>query len=207
VRLQNTVAPDPFGDPVDPKLVRDIMEFRVGPGAVSDPSTVPATLADPNDLPALPPRNAPTTRRFLFDDSGDGGVIWTINGLPFDNTRIDATPTNISSEIWEFINDSGDWLHTIHPHLVQYRVLSRNGKAPRPYEVGLKDTVSLGPDEVIRVWISPAPNASPSNPSGFQLPPRFGSQPPPSNPARFVFHCHNIEHEDDDMMTRYAVQF
>jgi FtsP/CotA-like multicopper oxidase with cupredoxin domain len=204
VILHNTVAPDPFGDPVAANLVRDIMQFRVVSGGGADTSTVPDVLADPNDLPAVPPMSAPATRSFRFNR---GGGQWVINGEPFDNNRVDAVPTSNSSEIWEFVNNSGGWLHPIHPHLVQYRIICRDDNPPRRYEVGLKDVVSLGPGESARVSIAPAPNADRNNPSGFELPPTFGCQAAPTNPARYVLHCHNLAHEDDDMMTRFAVGF
>jgi FtsP/CotA-like multicopper oxidase with cupredoxin domain len=106
-----------------------------------------------------------------------------MNGKPFDGARIDARPRQGSTEIWEFVNKAGGWRHPIHVHLVQYLVLDRNGAPPRPHERGPKDTVSLGPNETVRVAM------------------KFSSP----FTGIYVFHCHNISHEDNMMMTQFEV--
>jgi FtsP/CotA-like multicopper oxidase with cupredoxin domain len=175
VILKNTIAPDPFGDPVDPDKVRDIMRFDVVEDA-TDTSSIPTDLAPPLDVH---PEDALRTRTWRFNRSGGQ---WVINGLPFGDTRRDAFPAFGSTEIWEFVNNSGGWLHPIHPHLVRYLILDRNGEPPRPYERGPKETVSLGANETVRVVMKFV---------DFR--------------GLYAFHCHNIEHEDDDMMTQFEV--
>jgi FtsP/CotA-like multicopper oxidase with cupredoxin domain len=105
-----------------------------------------------------------------------------INGELFEPDRIDAFPALGTTEIWEFVNKSGGWLHPIHVHLVEFRMLDRNGRPPRPYETGPKDVVALGPNETIRV--------------AMQFRDHHGT---------YVMHCHNLEHEDHDMMTQFRV--
>jgi spore coat protein A len=175
VVLRNTIAPDPFGDPVDPAKVRDVMRFDVVEEAASD-FTIPAVLG-PGPVPNA--ADAVQTRTWEFDRRHGA---WTINGRLFDAGRIDAFPAFGTTEIWRFVNKSGGWLHPIHPHLVEFRMLDRNGRPPKPYETGPKDVVALGPNEVARVAL------------------RFVSFR-----GTYAFHCHNIEHEDHDMMTQFRV--
>jgi FtsP/CotA-like multicopper oxidase with cupredoxin domain len=173
--LRNTIAPDPFGDQVDPNRIRDVMRFDVVADATSD-FEVPAVLGPG---PIADPADAVTTRTWEFNRSSGA---WTINGKLFEADRIDAFPALGTTEIWEFVNKSGGWLHPIHPHLVDFRVLDRNGRPPKPYETGPKDVIALGPNETVHVAMKFV---------DFR--------------GVYVFHCHNIEHEDHDMMTQFRV--
>ncbi len=164
-----------FGDPIDPARVRQVMRFDVVEDAV-DPSSVPAQL---RPMPVLDEAPSVRTRTWEF---GRRGGQWVINGLPWDNARIDARPALDSVEIWRFVNGGGGWVHPIHPHLVEFQILDRNGRPPRPYESGMKDTVHLGPNEEARVIM------------------RFGDFR-----GRYAMHCHNLSHEDHDMMTQFEV--
>ena len=173
--LRNKIAPDPFGDPVPPEKIREVMRFDVVADAASD-------FDVPRDLGPGPIANAADavrTRDWEFDRRHGA---WTVNGELFAGDRIDAIPQFGTTEIWRFVNKSGGWLHPIHPHLVDFRILDRNGRPPKPYETGPKDVVALGPNETIRVAIKFV---------GFR--------------GTYVFHCHNIEHEDHDMMTQFRV--
>jgi FtsP/CotA-like multicopper oxidase with cupredoxin domain len=114
--------------------------------------------------------------------TGSSSAAWVVNDELFAADRIDAFPQFGTTEIWRFINKSGGWLHPIHPHLVEFRMLDRNGQPPKPYETGPKDVVALGPNETIRVAMKFV---------DFR--------------GTYVFHCHNIEHEDHDMMTQFQV--
>jgi FtsP/CotA-like multicopper oxidase with cupredoxin domain len=165
-----------FGDPVDPGKVSGVMRFDVVADAV-DTSRVPDDLAPARDID---PADAVATRRWVFERSGGQ---WVMNGKPFDGNRIDASPVQGTTEIWEFVNEAGGWRHPIHVHLVEFLVLDRNGHPPRPHERGPKDTVSLGPNETVRVAM------------------KFDSR----FTGTYVFHCHNIAHEDNMMMTQFEV--
>jgi spore coat protein A len=175
VVLRNTIAPDPFGDPVDPAKVRELMRFDVTADAASD-------FAIPKALGPGPVANAADAVRMRTWEFNRSHGAWTINGKLFEAGRIDASPAFGTTEIWEFVNKSGGWLHPVHPHLVEFRLLDRNGQAPKPYEAGPKDVVALGPNETARVALKFV---------DFR--------------GVYVFHCHNIEHEDHDMMTQFEV--
>jgi FtsP/CotA-like multicopper oxidase with cupredoxin domain len=113
---------------------------------------------------------------------------WTVNGLTWDDvinsgfTDVVANPGLGDVEIWELQNKSGGWFHPIHIHLVDFKILDRDGAPPHPYERGPKDTVYLGESEKVRVIA------------------RFGP-----HTGRYMIHCHNLVHEDHDMMVQYEV--
>jgi FtsP/CotA-like multicopper oxidase with cupredoxin domain len=95
---------------------------------------------------------------------------------------LNANPGLGDIEIWDFVNNSGGWFHPAHIHMVDFKILTRNGRAPFPYELGPKDTVYVGEGESVRVLAE------------------FGPQR-----GRYMVHCHNLAHEDHDMMVQYAV--
>lgn len=152
-----------------------VMAFDVGADA-ADTSSVPAVLRPPIDID---PAAAVAHRLWRFERSNGG---WMINSRFFDERRVDAFPRLGTTEIWTFVNKSGGWAHPAHPHLVPFRILDRNGAPPKPWESGLKDTVMLGPGDEIRVVL------------------RFDSFR-----GVYAFHCHNMEHEDHDMMAQFEV--
>lgn len=177
VILENRRGPA-FGDPIDEAKTRQVMRFDVVEDA-DDPSSIPAVLRPHPYADELPESSAVRTRDFRFERRGG---FWTINGETFDLERNDAEPELGDIEIWRFINKSGGWVHPIHVHLVEFRVLDRNGEKPRPVELDRKDSVLLGPNETIRV-IMKLQHCK----------------------GKYVIHCHNIEHEDHDMMGQFEV--
>jgi spore coat protein A len=141
----------------------------------SDPSSVPADLA-PYTL--LDPADATVTRRFTLDRAHG---VWTINSLPWDPDRVDASPALGDAEVWEFHARGGPkMVHTMHLHLVQFQVLSRNGAPPESWESGWKDTVFVAGGDTVRVIT------------------RFSDYR-----GRYPFHCHILEHEDHAMMAQF----
>jgi FtsP/CotA-like multicopper oxidase with cupredoxin domain len=146
---------------------------------------LPDVLNPDDPVMALEPSMATATR--LLDFKRQGGD-WTVNGMTWEdviNSGFSATLANPdldAVEIWEFRNNSGGWFHPIHVHQVDFRILDRNGAPPEPYERGPKDTVYLGEGETVRVIA------------------RFGP-----NEGRYMIHCHNLVHEDHDMMVQYEV--
>jgi spore coat protein A len=137
-------------------------------------SAVRDMLAPEEDLPD--PVEVEVTRRFQFFGGVAGGMS-TINLKPFDPDRIDARPRLGSTEIWEF---RADPQHPIHMHLIHFRILSRNEEKPSHYDAGWKDTVFVR-GGMVRVAA------------------RFDGWP-----GKYVFHCHNLEHEDM-MMANFEV--
>lgn len=117
-----------------------------------------------------------------------GGSLWTINGKTWADgveARVLAKPKRGSIEIWELINKSGGWSHPIHIHLIDFQVISRTGstRGVEPYEkVALKDVVWLGPNERVQVIARYSPWD-----------------------GVYMFHCHNLIHEDHEMMATFNV--
>ena len=58
--------------------------------------------------------------------------------------KVIADPALGDTEIWEIENKSGGWFHPVHIHLIDFKVLSRNGKAPFAWELGPKDVIYVG---------------------------------------------------------------
>jgi FtsP/CotA-like multicopper oxidase with cupredoxin domain len=157
---------------------RDVLAFRIARRAATDDSRIPPTLA--TDLPTWSRQDAVRVRDFAFRAGRmNGGHGWLIGGRPFDPARTDVTVGLGDVEVWRFIADVH---HPIHLHLVGFRVLTRGGKPPRPHDAGLKDTVSLRPGESAEIIT------------------RFDGYR-----GRYLFHCHNAEHEDMGMMANLEV--
>lgn len=87
---------------------------------------------------------------------------------------------------------------------------------PAPGEAGWKDTVVALPGQVTRLAVRWAPQAVPIRAArpGLNL---YGFDPSLTDPGQrdaagnpgaggYVFHCHILEHEDNEMMRPYAVQ-
>ena len=161
--------------PRDPIPTRLDHGFETGPGVVD-------TMLLTEDM-------ATATRRMRVERSNGR---WAINGLVWDDivaggyTEVFANPDVNDIEIWEIENSSGGWFHPMHIHLVDFQVLSRNGGAPFAWERGPKDVVYVGENETVRLLMQFAPGAG--NAGG-----------------RYMIHCHNLLHEDDDMMIQYRV--
>lgn len=156
---------------------RLIMAFDVA-RRVRDDSTIPRVL-DPA-VPTWSRSEARTVREFAFR-AGDTthGRGWVIGGKPFSPARTDVTTTLGAIEVWRFIADVH---HPVHLHLTGFRILSRGGRPPLAHDSGLKDTVSLRPGESTEVVT------------------RFDGYR-----GRYLFHCHNVEHEDMGMMANLEV--
>jgi bilirubin oxidase len=98
---------------------------------------------------------------------------------------VTENPALGSTEIWEIRNLTGE-AHPIHIHQVQFEVVNRETRtgqvrAAEAWEQGVKDTVIVYPLETTRVKAT------------------F------NRPGQFVWHCHMLEHEDNDMMRPYSV--
>ena len=158
--------------------VGQVMRFIVA-RAARDESDVPSRLVD---FEPLRREDATVTRRMRFNQ-GDHGM-WTINGEPFDPERIDAQPSLGATEIWQISTNAH---HPVHLHLAHFQVLSRrgsfrNGGEAGPYDAGWKDTIDLASGDNAEIIA------------------RFDGYR-----GRYVFHCHNLEHEDMAMMANLEV--
>jgi len=150
----------------------------------------------PGDL-----RSVVKVRRTFEFERSDGA--WVINGRFFDDQRVNTKPKvdrpevgDRNPEIWT-LKSGGGWVHPVHIHLSEFFILSRDGEPPRPLELeqGRKETVLIGGGvgETVEILIKFAD-------------PRELSLQTAGAPLRYVFHCHNIEHEDMRMMDQFEVQ-
>jgi bilirubin oxidase len=155
-----------------------VMQFKVSNTPVSDTSTVPQNL---RTVP-FPPASSGIDHEFRFHRSNGQ---WQINDVGFadEANRILANVPRGKVEIWKLVNKSGGWTHPIHVHLVDFRILQRTGRGVEAYEsAGLKDVVWLGKNEEVLVEAHYAPWN-----------------------GVYMFHCHNLIHEDHDMMAAFNV--
>jgi len=172
--LQNTLL---NGGPVE----------RLGEGLRFD---VVRTAADKSEIPSvlrtLPPLPQPTAERTVvlsMDETGGPDVKAYINGKTYDPDRIDDYIRHGASEVWTVTNTNKFAPHNIHLHLVQFRVLERNGQAPGPAESGLKDTVMLMPGETVKIQAT------------------FDTY----RGGPYLYHCHLIDHAAMGMMAQFKV--
>lgn len=188
-RLEQVDGRKPTGKLLSPGM--PVLQFRVG-ATVYDPSRVPARLRE------QPPTNVPIAmeRTFKF---GRAQGSWAVNGRLFSPLMTDthAAIRRNTAEIWNLENSSGGWVHPVHIHFEEHRVLERNGFAPPPWERGRKDVVYLGRGNRVRIFMQfrdfPDPDFNPPNPAYV---PEAG---------RYVMHCHNTVHEDHAMMARWDI--
>jgi blue copper oxidase len=164
----------------------NIMKFKIS-GIAGYSFTLPSTLSS---IPTLEADQAVNIRTFDISgmasgQGGHGGMGGhSINGKIFEMEHADETVVAGTTEIWEFDNRLGDEIHPMHIHGVQFQILQRVGGRNQilPSEKGWKDTVLVMPKEKVSVVMT------------------F-----PSYTGVFVFHCHNLEHEDDGMMLNYRI--
>jgi len=152
-----------------------MMKFVVD-GTAADDSVIPFQLRRPILADPFPP----VTRRVFEMGRSKGG--WVINGGLWNEERVLATPRLDDVEIWTLRNGGGGWHHPMHIHLTLSQILSRNGRPPGPIYAGMRDMVNLGPGDEVDVRVQ------------FQ-----------NFRGKYVFHCHNVEHEDMAMMARFDV--
>ncbi len=118
------------------------------------------------------------TRVFEFHRSSGA---WQVNDRFFNPRRADAVPDlGHGAERWFLENSSGGWWHPIHTHLEGFQIQTINGEPPERERQFNSDTVQLEGGDLAEVLI------------------KFRTFTGP-----FVFHCHNIEHEDMRMMSTH----
>ena len=220
VMLLNIGPDGPFGgfpigseEVADPDTTGQVMRFDVVDTVSPDTTTPPEFLI----LPAIPPlpdavRSRPLSLAELTSNQGwDVPVEVRLGTVDSDGNYVvkkwaDAVTENPQvgdTEIWEFYNTTVD-AHPMHIHEVAFEVINRQGitisnqdteagtgivqvdpnspaRPPEPWERGRKDTVLALPGEVTRVKAT------------------F------SSPGQFVWHCHIVEHEDNEMMRPYRI--
>ena len=196
-------------EPANPRTTGQVMKFQVVALSSTDTSVDPATLTLPSP-PALGPANR---RRKLSLNELDSEVLSGVgpsetllgilrNGTPVPllwSDPITEKPRVNDTEIWELHNFTAD-AHPIHIHEVHFQVVNRqrlrtdrDGHAvppaqlvgepiqPESWETGFKDTVLAYPGQVTRVKA------------------KFDTA------GRYVWHCHIVSHEDNEMMRPYEI--
>jgi spore coat protein A len=176
----------------------EIMQFRVSRTGVRDESSLPAVL---RPVPKTPETSAVKTRRIplLEFKSPNGDSMTMLLGGNHWDMPVTENPVLDSAEIWEIVNTTED-SHPIHLHLVRFQVLDRRNfdellyyrtrqirytgpvTPPDPYEMGWKDTVRAHSNTITRIIV------------------KFEGYA-----GRYVWHCHILEHEDNEMMRPYDV--
>ena len=175
-----------------------VMQFRVAREGPRDTSSLPVSL---RPVPKIAEAAAVKTRTLSLvevDDKLQRPVTMLLNNAHWD-APVTESPTLDSTEIWELVNTTDD-AHPIHLHLVRFQILDRRSfdvgaywntgslkyrapaVVPDPTEAGWKDTVRADPGMVTRII---------ARFEGF--------------PGRYVWHCHILEHEDNEMMRPYDV--
>jgi bilirubin oxidase len=182
-------------DIADRASTGQVMKFVIVPLSGRDTSVPPAQL----NLPSLARLGEPQKIRKLslneagssfFDDAPIMALLGTLtpNGAPSPLGWSDEITEHVrlnDIEVWEFYNFTAD-AHPIHLHEIQFQVVNRQrfgrgAKKPEKWESGYKDTVIAYPGEITRIK------------GHFNL------------PGLYVWHCHILEHEDNEMMRPYRV--
>jgi spore coat protein A, manganese oxidase len=214
--LANAGPDEPFGggepgegfEVADPETTGQVLQFRVRPCAARDRSTPPQFLV----LPPLAPlpsevRTRPLALVEMASTVWDGPAAAMLGTVDSDGTphhRMWADPVTENpgvrdTEVWEFHNFTAD-AHPIHVHQTTFEVVDRQDlvttadgeteppsrpvgdpRPPQPWESGVKDTVIAYPGEVTRIRAT------------------FG------RPGQFMWHCHIVEHEDNEMMRPFRI--
>lgn len=164
-----------------------VMAFEVVNGKIDKQNNAVPEVLNPNQpTMLLEPSAAVRTRQIDFVRENGR---WTINGTTWADviasnfTRVVADPYVDDVEIWELRNPSGGWHHPAHIHFVDFKILDRNGLPPAQFELGAKDVVFLGENETVRVLI------------------KFDG-----GRGKYMLHCHNLVHEDHDMMSQFQIR-
>jgi spore coat protein A, manganese oxidase len=175
-----------------------ILEFRVRDRGRPDPSVLPATL---RPMPRIDPATAVRHRVLTVgeqDDASGNPMMMTLDRRMWSDP-VTEKPKQNTIETWNFVNITGD-AHPIHLHLVRFQIIDRRpfdlfawnasrivkyigpAQLPPPHEAGWKDTVRADPGMVTRIAM------------------RFEGEP-----GHYVWHCHYLEHEDNEMMRPYQL--
>ena len=219
ITLLNLGPDEPFGggtpgldfDPADPYSTGLVMRFVVRAATSPDTSLLPATLPSAPSLAAAAVTrdvslNEEDSRSVRVVEDGSGNIVLDCTGEEFGPASallgtlgvggtgypklwmdpITENPAVGAIEEWAIHNFTMD-AHPIHVHLVKFEVVNREDTAscvvrpPEPWETGYKDTVIAYPGEITRIR------------ARFDL------------PGLYVWHCHIVEHEDNEMMRPFHV--
>jgi spore coat protein A, manganese oxidase len=175
-----------------------LMQFRVGKGKAVDESQVPAALRPIERIDAMKAiRNRELTLNEFDSDNGEA-MVMLLNRKHWGEPVTEIVKLD-STEIWSLINLTED-THPIHLHLVRFQILDRQSFStyeylsmaklrltgelvpPEQHEMGWKDVVQCPAGMVTRIIV-----------------------PFHGYPGRYLWHCHILEHEANEMMRPYKV--
>jgi spore coat protein A len=175
----------------------EIMQFRVGNSVVED-NPLPNVL---HLVERIKEKESVRTRLMTLNEfDGDNGeaMVMLLNRKHWADPVTEHVMLN-SVEIWSLVNLTQD-AHPIHLHMVRFQILDRRSfsaddyladetlrytdtaRPPGKHEMGWKDVVQCPPETVTRI-IVPF--------QGFE--------------GRYLWHCHILEHEANEMMRPYDV--
>jgi spore coat protein A len=212
LQMKNLRPPKPVATPAPP--LTQVMQIRVGttvtqPGPTRIPTSLPGRAAN------LPGGEVANTRYITLNEIAAETANWVLllNGMDFEEPSTE-TPRVGTVEDWVYVNLTSD-THPMHTHLVTVQVVGRtpfdvdayqaayggpNGVPgdptvfatgpmlpPEPTERGFKDTVKANPGYLTTVR------------ARYELPAGV------TTPQTYVYHCHILEHEDNDMMRPFTV--
>lgn len=168
------------GNPLDGSDF-DILDLRIVAPTSNPVTTPPPATLNTFVIPSLQDVSKTRVKIFTVDSLG---WPYYINGSIFDHDHVDDTVLINAVEIWE-IHNLTDIAHPLHIHDVQFHILDRNGIPAPATLAGRKDVVLTVPGDTIR-FIT-----------------KFEDFVDPDVP--YMFHCHNLFHEDGGMMGQFIV--
>lgn len=158
-----------------------VLRIRVTPPTANPVTSIPSTLVN---IPLPQQADVSRNRQKTFSGNGMVGMgMFYINSLMFDMNVINDTVLHGATEMWTVLNAS-DIAHPFHMHGVSFRVLDRDFQPPQPWEQGLKDMVLVDMAQTVRLLV------------------KFDEY---TNGWPFMYHCHNLLHEDNMMMLQFIV--
>jgi len=156
-----------------------------------DMSVIPYKMRDVPDLvpgavAAVKDKSIPTFELQRGSSNSDPETEWLINGQQFEADKPLISVKENSGGVWRIRNGGGGWVHPMHLHMEEHRVVSRNGALSpttrHPDDSGKEDVIALDPSEDVVISR------------------RFRTFCGP-----YVAHCHNLAHEDHNMMFGWEI--
>jgi spore coat protein A len=179
----------------------EVLQLRVAKRTritAPSPATIPTTL---REITPLAESSAILTRTITlneFPDPAGNPMVMLLNRKHW-HEPVTEQPRLNTTEIWEFVNQTED-THPMHLHLVRFQILDRRqfdtfqylmykqlrflapATPPEPNERGWKDVVQCPPGSITRIIVH------------FE-----------GYPGNYLYHCHILEHESNDMMRPFEV--
>lgn len=175
-----------------------ILQFRVGTGRTQDSSKVPPTLRSIERTAEAQASQHRVLTLDEYDDCTQAAMLMLLNGKRWMDPITERVKLG-DTEIWSLVNLTED-THPIHLHMVRFQILDRrpidaqhwlhhqqlfyigDAQPPEPGEMGWKDIAQAYPLSVTRIIV------------------KFDGYT-----GKYVWHCHLLEHESNEMMRPFEV--